>query len=66
MGERVMVFKVNFDGESISCSSASCIQRLLSQGWQLADPAQTEDLLRSLGEEEEADRKEELHPRATG
>lgn len=66
MGERVMVFKVNFDGESISCSSARCIQRLLSQGWQLADPVQTEDLLRLLEEEEEADRKEELHPRATG
>jgi hypothetical protein len=66
MGEPVMVFKVKFDGESISCSSARCIQRLLSQGWQLADPAQTEDLLRSLEAEEEADRKESLHPRAMG
>ena len=58
-----MVFKVNFEGESISCSSPRCIQRLLSQGWRLADPYQTEDLLQALEAEELAEAGEALHPR---
>ena len=62
-GECVMVFKVNFEGESISCSSPRCIQRLLSQGWRLADPSQTEDLLQALEAEELAETAEVPHPR---
>ena len=58
-----MVFKVNFDGESISCSSPRCIQRLLSQGWQISNPSQTEDLLQALEAEEQAEPGEVLHPR---
>jgi len=58
-----MVFKVNFEGESISCSSPRCIQRLLSQGWRLAEPSQTEDLLQSLEAEELAETGEVLHLR---
>lgn len=58
-----MVFKVNFEGVSISCSSPRCIQRLLSQGWRLADPSQTEDLLQSLEAEELAEEGEALHSR---
>ena len=58
-----MVFKVSFDDGSISCSSARCIQRLLSQGWRLADPSRTEDLLQALEAEELAETGEGLHPR---
>jgi hypothetical protein len=58
-----MLFTVDFDGESISCSSPRCIQRLLSQGWQLADPSQTEDLLQALEAEELAEPGEVLHLR---
>jgi hypothetical protein len=58
-----MVFKVSFDGESISCSSPRRIQRLLSQGWRLADPSQTEDLLQALEAEELAETGEVFHPR---
>jgi hypothetical protein len=58
-----MLFTVDFDGESISCSSPRCIQRLLSQGWRLAEPSQTEDLLQSLEAEELAETGEVLHPR---
>jgi hypothetical protein len=58
-----MVFSVNFEGESIFCSSPRCIQRLLNQGWRLADPSQTDDLLRSLEAEELAETGEVLHPR---
>ncbi len=50
-----MVFKVTFEEQSISCSSPRCIQRLLSHGWRLADPSQTEDLLRALEAEEIVD-----------
>jgi hypothetical protein len=57
-----MVLKVSFDGESISCSSPRCIQRLLSQGWRLADPSQTEDLLQALEAEELAETGGGLHP----
>jgi hypothetical protein len=58
-----MVFKVNFEGDSISCSSPRRVQKLLSQGWRLADPSQTEDLLQSLEAEEPAEPGEVLHPR---
>jgi len=58
-----MVFRVHFEGESISCSSARCIQRLLSLGWQLADSSQTDDLLRALEREEIEGPGELLHPR---
>jgi hypothetical protein len=43
-----MVFKVILEGESVSGSSPRCIHMLLSQGWRLADPSQTEDLVQSL------------------
>ena len=59
----VVVFKVVFDGESIVCSSPRCVQNLLSQGWRLADPEQTEDLLKALEAEESADTGESLHAR---
>jgi hypothetical protein len=58
-----MVFKVILEGESVSCSSPRCIQRLLSQGWRLADPSQTEDLIQSLQAEELAREGEVLYPR---
>jgi hypothetical protein len=58
-----MVFKVIFEGESIVCSSPRCIHKLLSQGWQLADPKQTEDLTKALEAEESAGRGETLHER---
>jgi hypothetical protein len=58
-----MVFKVMFDGESIVCSSPRCVRKLLSQGWQLADPRQTEDLAKALELEELAGRDETLHER---
>lgn len=58
-----MVFKVLMEGESISCSSPRCIQRLLSQGWQLADPSQDVDLREALRATEEMDESEAvLHP----
>lgn len=47
-----MIFKVRLDGESIACSSPRCVQRLLAQGWQLADPTQTDALLEALRREE--------------
>jgi hypothetical protein len=53
-----MVFKVIFDGESIVCSSPRRILTLLSQGWRLADPQQTEDLIKALEAEELAGRGE--------
>jgi hypothetical protein len=46
---------VNFEGESISCSSPRCIQRLLGLGWRLADPSQAESLLQALEAEEPAE-----------
>ena len=58
-----MVFKVEFEGESIFCSSPRCIHRLLDQGWHLADPSQTDELLRSLEMEEPAEEGEAPHPR---
>ena len=58
-----MVFKVIFDGESIVCSSPRCILTLLSQGWRLADPEQTEDLIKALEAEELAGTGETLHAR---
>jgi hypothetical protein len=58
-----MVFKVTFDGESIVCSSPRCIQKLLGQGWQLADPKQAEDLMKALEVEELASTGETLHER---
>lgn len=61
-----MVFKVNFEGESISCSSPRCIQRLLSHGWRLADPSQNEDLLQALEAEDLAEPGEVLHPGKSG
>jgi len=51
-----MVFRVEMDGESIACSSARCVSRLLQLGWVLADPAQGRELERALVlEETEAD-----------
>jgi len=61
----LMLFRVDFEGESIYCSSARCIQRLLSLGWRLADPSQARHLLAAV-EPEEAERQEPvetLHPR---
>jgi hypothetical protein len=58
-----MVFKVSFEGEAISSSSPRCIQRLLSRGWRLVDPYQTEDLLQALEAEELADTGVVLDPR---
>ncbi len=43
-----MVFKVELDERVISCSSPECIERLLLQGWKLADPAQSDDLSDAL------------------
>jgi hypothetical protein len=43
-----MLFKVELDGQVISCSSVECIQWLLLQGWKLADPAQWDDLKDAL------------------
>lgn len=48
-----MIFTVVFEGTSVSCSSPRCVQRLLALGWRLADPDQTEALLRALEEEED-------------
>jgi hypothetical protein len=47
-----MVFRVEMDGESIACSSARCISRLLQLGWVLADAAQGLELERALALEE--------------
>lgn len=58
-----MIFKVHFDGESIACSSPRCIERLLGQGWRLADPDQTEDLLQALRAEELAEPEGAVHLR---
>jgi hypothetical protein len=60
----VTIFAVSFEGESISCSSPRCIQRLLGLGWRLADPSQTEDLLLALEADEMAVPSEVLHPRS--
>jgi len=57
-----MVFRVNFDGESISCSSPRCIQSLINHGWQLADPSQTADLLQALEAEGLMETGNSLHP----
>jgi hypothetical protein len=46
-----MVFKVVSEGDSIYCSSPRCIQKLLSEGWSLADPAQSADLSSALESE---------------
>jgi hypothetical protein len=43
-----MVFKVELDGQVVSCSSPGCINRLLLQGWKLAEPAQWDDLMDGL------------------
>jgi hypothetical protein len=48
-----MVFRVEMDGESISCSSAQCVDSLLRRGWQLSDPSQRERLERELAAGEE-------------
>jgi len=58
-----MVFKVIFDGESVVCSSPRCILTLLSQGWRLADPGQTQDLIKALEAEDSAGADETLHAR---
>lgn len=58
-----MVFKVKFEGESISCSSPRCIQRLLGLGWRLADPSQAEPLLQALEAEEPAEPADVSTPR---
>ena len=57
-----MVFRVDLDGELISCSSARCIQRFLSRGWRFADPSQSEDLLQALEAEELAENGEVFNP----
>jgi hypothetical protein len=59
-----MLFRVDFEGETIACSSPRCIQRLLSLGWQLADPSQAEDLLDALEDEEPLAAGAELHSRS--
>jgi hypothetical protein len=63
--EGVLIFKVELDGESISCSSPRCVQRLLHLGWRLSDASQTGDLLLALEAEEHADDEPApgLHPR---
>ena len=48
-----MVFRVEMDGESIACSSARCVSRLLKQGWTLSDPAQRRALEELLAAEAE-------------
>jgi len=53
-----MVFKLNFDGNSVSCSSALCVQRLLGRGWRLTDPSQAEELLRTSEAEKRASQRE--------
>lgn len=57
------VFKVYLDGDSIFCSSPRCIQKLLSDGWRLADPSQTADLFEALKEDENGGPVGTLHPR---
>jgi hypothetical protein len=47
-----MLFKVELAGESVSCSSPRCIKGLLQRGWQLTDPAQSDDFLKALAAEE--------------
>ena len=47
-----MVFRVEMDGESIACSSARCVSRLLQMGWVLSDTAQGRELERALALEE--------------
>jgi hypothetical protein len=59
-----MLFRVDLEGETISCSSPRCIQRLLSLGWRLADPSQIEDLLGALEGEEPVKPGEVLHSRS--
>lgn len=51
-GEEVMVYKLSSDDGLILCSSARCVRKLLGQGWCLADPSQTEDLMQALKAEE--------------
>jgi hypothetical protein len=46
-----MVFKVELDGQVVSCSSPGCINWLLLHGWKLADPAQWDDLKHALQSE---------------
>ena len=43
-----MRFEVTLDDGSILRASPRCIQMLLSSGWRLADPGQTEDLLKAV------------------
>jgi hypothetical protein len=57
------VFKVYLEGESIFCSSPRCIQELLNDGWQLADPSQTSDLVEALKEDENGEPVGTLQPR---
>jgi len=47
-----MVFMIELDGETVACSSARCVQSLLSQGWRLSDPAQAEQLTQALVREQ--------------
>jgi hypothetical protein len=56
-----MVFTVELEGQSISCSSARCIQRLLRQGWALADPAQGDELVRAVETEAPAEPSATVH-----
>jgi hypothetical protein len=63
---QVTLFEVSLEGESVFCSSPRCVHGLLSQGWQLADPAQTDELVRSLEREEPAEEEEDPHPRRPG
>jgi hypothetical protein len=47
-----MVFVIELEGETVACSSARCVQSLLSQGWRLSDPAQADQLVQALAREQ--------------
>jgi len=43
-----MVFRVESDGEVVSCSSPECVNSLLLKGWKLVEPAQFDDFIDAL------------------
>jgi hypothetical protein len=57
------VFKVYLEGESIFCFLLRCIQGFFNDGWQLADPSQTADLVEALKEDMNGEPIKTLHPR---
>jgi hypothetical protein len=46
-----MMFMIELEGQTVSCSSARCVHGLLRQGWRLSDPAQADALVRELARE---------------